>query len=694
MKEADYSRGLALLRAGTGNLAATFREGQWEAIAGALRGQAQLLVRMTGWGKSAVYFIAAKLIIERGGGPTIVVSPLLALMRNQIAAAHQFGLRATTVNTDNERDWEDAFAEIEARSVDILFASPEKLQNPAFIERITPGILARLGLLVVDEAHSISEWGHDFRPDYRRIVSLVRNLPPSLPILATTATANDDVVADVREQLGERVTVSRGPLTRETLILGMRAGMTYAERLAWLAEAVPDLPGSGIIYTLTKRDALYVAAWLRHRGIDAQAYTGKIDGPDREERERALIENRVKALVATSALGMGFDKADLGFVIHFQSPPSITAYYQQIGRAGRGLEDATVILLGGDEDDDIVDYFRRSALPAQEDVQRILAELEGSPASSAALAARINARPQRIHKALKFLSLLEPSPVARNGTSYVRTPVEYTHDVERVEALSAKRRRDFDRVNDYFRSPLCLMRFLAAELGDETAQPCGRCSVCTGRAMVATPSSESVAAAEDYLQTREIEMKPRKRWEGSLVEYGFESHRIIAEDLRPETGRAAAYWLLGRIGRAARREKYEVGAFSGATVDALVDVVRRWPMPENPAWVAAIPSTNRPDLVPELAKRVADRLGLPYVEAIAKVRATEEQKTMENSEFRLRNLDGTFAVARFSGMENPGIVIDDMYDSGWTMTVVAALLRRAGSGPIYPLTVVKASDRE
>jgi ATP-dependent DNA helicase RecQ len=304
----DTSRALELLRLGSGICDATFRDGQLAAIQHIVEGLGRLLVvQKTGWGKSLVYFIATRMLRDTGLGPALLISPLLALMRNQIKAAERMGVRASSITSDNQDDWELIENRIRQNQVDILLISPERLANEYFRQRVLSDIAARISLLVIDEAHCISDWGHDFRPHYRLLERIVRTLPPNLRLLATTATANNRVMEDLSEVLGPRLEISRGDLNRPSLMLQTIRLPDQAERLAWLAQQVPQLEGSGIIYTLTVRDAEQVAAWLRSREIKVEAYTGET-GERRPELEEALLDNRVKALVATTALGMGFDK--------------------------------------------------------------------------------------------------------------------------------------------------------------------------------------------------------------------------------------------------------------------------------------------------------------------------------------------------------------------------------------------------
>ena len=414
---------LTLLRLGAGQSDAEFREGQEEAIRHIVSGNGRLLVvQKTGWGKSFVYFIATKLLREGGMGPALLISPLLALMRNQIAAAERMGVRAETINSDNQDHWERVERAVGRNEVDILLISPERLANERFRTEVLGKIADKIALLVIDEAHCISDWGHDFRPHYRLIERIVGTLPSNLRLLATTATANNRVIDDLTKVLGPNLKISRGDLNRPSLALQTIRLPTQAVRLAWLAEQLPALPGHGIIYTLTVRDAEQVSEWLRSRGLDVAAYTGET-GEQRPDLEDALLQNRVKALVATTALGMGFDKPDLAFVVHYQTPGSAVAYYQQVGRAGRALDAAYGVLLSGQEETEITDYFINSAFPTRVEVQEILNALEEKPEglSIREIEGAVNISNGRIQKTMQLLSLEAPAPIAKQGAKWQLT---------------------------------------------------------------------------------------------------------------------------------------------------------------------------------------------------------------------------------------------------------------------------------
>ncbi|MDQ5808941.1 MAG: RecQ family ATP-dependent DNA helicase, partial [Actinomycetota bacterium] len=498
---------------------AVFREHQLEAIEDlVVRRRRVLCVQRTGWGKSAVYFVATALLRRDGGGaggrragPTVLISPLLALMRNQIEAAERLGIRAVTVNSTNREEWAGVRDALERDEVDLLLISPERLNNPQFREAMLPLFVERVGLLVVDEAHCVSDWGHDFRPDYRRIRDVLAGLREDVAVLCTTATANDRVVADVSEQLrvgagGDDLVVYRGALARRSLRLEVATLPEPAARLAWLATWLPQLPGSGIVYCLTKRDTETVAEWLDGEGISAVSYSGEVADEERVEAERRLLANEVKAVVATSALGMGYDKPDLGFVVHYQAPSSAIAYYQQVGRAGRGVDEAHVVLLRGAEDRRIQDFFIETAFPARPLVERILALL---PATIAELQADVNLGRGRIEALLKVLDV--EGAVQRDGSKWLPTGQPWEYDQQRYEQVTALRRAEQEAMFRYGADGRCLMLALLDELDDPAAEPCGRCSVCAGPRFDAPLDETLIQRARRVLRSRPVVLSVRRQ---------------------------------------------------------------------------------------------------------------------------------------------------------------------------------------
>jgi ATP-dependent DNA helicase RecQ len=682
---------LSLLRQALNNPIATFHPGQWEAIETLVAKRARLLVvQRTGWGKSMVYFLATRLLREQQMGPTLLVSPLLALMRNQIEAAQRIYVRAATINSTNPQDWQLIRDQLYRNEVDILLISPERLANDEFRETMLLPVLERMGLFVVDEAHCISDWGHDFRPDYRRIKRIIQALPPNIPVLATTATANNRVVLDIQTQLGQSLTMLRGPLARTSLYLQNIHLPSQAARMAWLAEHLPRIPGSGIIYTLTVRDSQRLAQWLQTCGINAHAYYGDLKD-NRENLERALLNNQLKALVATSALGMGFDKPDLGFVIHFQRPGSVVHYYQQVGRAGRALPSAYGILLSGVEDQEITKYFIETAFPPLVHVEKILAALNQAEdgLSLPMLEQQVNLRRTQLEKVLKILVTESPSPVSKQNERWYANPVNYKVDRERIETLKQIRFQEQQRMTDYLHTNQCLMAFLARELDDPHPSPCGRCASCLQQPLlpITFAAQLEIQARQFLAQHNAQEIEPRKQWPGdALVSHGWKGN--IPLKLRAETGYALCLWGDTGWGELVKRGKQQVGRFDDTLVTVTAELIRRrWQPNPAPRWVTCVPSLNHPTLVLDFAQRLANVLRLPFRPNIRQLRPTAPQKTMENSYQQARNLANAFVVDFWEGIQQPVLLIDDMVDSKWTFTVITALLKQAGSGPVFPLAL-------
>jgi ATP-dependent DNA helicase RecQ len=696
-------KALSLLQKALDNPTANFREGQWEAINELLERRARLLVvQRTGWGKSLVYFLTTRLLRDQGAGPTLLISPLLALMRNQILAAERIGIRAATINSENKEEWTSVQTCLQADQVDILIVSPEMLANEEFRERMLLPISNRIGCFVVDEAHCISDWGHDFRPDYRRITRILQALPPNIPVLATTATANNRVVEDITEQLGPNLQVLRGPLTRESLQLQNIQLPSQAARLAWLAEQLLTLSGSGIIYALTIKDAEQVARWLKTQGINAEAYTSqtkkdKETGLDiREELENRLLNNEVKALVATSALGMGFDKPDLGFVIHYQRPGSVVHYYQQVGRAGRAIDLAYGILLSGEEDEKITDYFIQTAFPPEGHIQKVLNALNQAEdgLSVPMLEQQLNLSKGQIDKVLKILITESPAPIAKQRSKWYATPISYQPNREKVENLIQIRKQEQTRMMNYMQNKECLMVFLSKELDDPESTPCGRCAVCLGEPLLPeTYSPELARDAVHFLRRADQEIKPRKRWPpNALQAYGWSGN--IRQELQAETGRALSLWGDEGWGKLVRQGKYIDNHFDDLLVKGAAEMIQRWQPEPLPAWVTCVPSLNRPELVPNFAARLAQELELPFIAAVKKIHSTSPQKEMNNSYQQAHNLENAFTIDKGLVVDGPVLLADDMVDSGWTFTVIAALLRQAGSGPVFSLALTLNSPRQ
>ncbi|MDO3634283.1 RecQ family ATP-dependent DNA helicase [Mycolicibacterium arseniciresistens] len=674
---------------------ATLRDDQWTAIEALVVHRRQaLVVQRTGWGKSAVYFIAARLLRAAGHGPTVIVSPLLALMRNQVAAAERAGVRAATINSSNVTDWDEIHARVGAGDLDVLLVSPERLNNPDFRDQVLPALARDAGLVVVDEAHCVSDWGHDFRPDYRRIRTLIADLGADIPVLATTATANDRVVDDVASQLGvggRDTVVLRGGLDRESLRLSVVNAGNPAQRAAWIASHLGSLPGSGIVYTLTVAQAHDVAALLRENGHPVAAYTGATEAAEREQLEADLLANEVKALIATSALGMGFDKPDLGFVVHLGAPSSPIAYYQQVGRAGRSTAQAEVILLPGREDQDVWRYFASVAFPSEAMVRDVLRALEPDrPQSTPALEPLVDLNRARLEMVLKVLDV--DGAVRRVKGGWVGTGEPWTYDEERYRNLDAARRREQQAMLEYQSTDECRMTFLRRQLDDPEltdGERCGRCDNCAGSHYGADVDDATAQATRQRLLRPGVEITPRKQWPSGLAKLGVPLSGRIGDG--PEPGR-----VIGRLtdlGWGARLRAVldapdeEV---SDDLVRAAVDVLAAWEWQTRPVAVLAMDSVARPRLIGSLAGRLAE-LGRLANLGTLRYRPDRRPVSAANSAYRVAALDDSWETPDLSTVGGPVLLVDDLTDTGWTLTMAARVVRDGGAPAVLPFAMAAVS---
>ncbi|WP_237759934.1 RecQ family ATP-dependent DNA helicase [Arthrobacter alpinus] len=695
---------LEVLRALVGRADADFHDGQYEAIEALVdAGRRALVVQRTGWGKSAVYFVASLLLRGRGAGPTLIVSPLLALMRDQVAAAERAGVRAMAINSANATEWGEVSAALAADEVDVLLVSPERLTNPSFRENQLPTLIRRTGLLVIDEAHCISDWGHDFRPDYRRIADLIAQLPASVPVLATTATANSRVVADIEEQLGKGVFTIRGPLARKSLRLGVLRLADSRDRLGWLLTHLAELPGSGIIYTLTVSAAEDTARLLAGAGHAVKAYTGRTDTMEREALEEALKNNQVKALVATSALGMGFDKPDLGFVVHLGAPSSPVAYYQQVGRAGRGSANADVLLLPGSEDADIWRYFATASMPAQDKAMAVLSTLGESPKamSTPALEARVDLRRTPLELLLKVLAV--DGAVRRVSGGWESTGQPWVYDEERYRRIAQARVDEQQSMVEYERMSGCRMEYLAAALDDETAAPCGRCDNCTGRWFSGEVVSSAAEAAGESLRHAGLPLDPRAMWPTGMDKLGVPVKGKLKAGELVSGGRILA--RLSDLGwgnslRSMFAAEAPDAPLETGMAQAVVAVLREWGQhgwegSGRPVAVVSMPSRTKPVLLQSFAQAICEIGRLPYLGEMSLEFGGPTGQRGGNSAYRLAGVWDRFAVgpelaAALGAHPGPVLLLDDLVDSRWSLTVAGRALRSAGAAQVLPLVLAQA----
>lgn len=691
---------------------AQLRADQWRAVESlVVERRRTLVVQRTGWGKSAVYFVATALLRAQGSGPTVIISPLLALMRNQIEAATRAGIAARTINSANAGQWKAVRAEVTAGAVDVLLVSPERLTHPDFHEEVLPHLASTTGLLVVDEAHCISDWGHDFRPDYRRLRRLLAELPTDVPVLATTATANARVTSDIAEQLGTGgdaggALVLRGPLDRQSLRMSVLSMPDAAHRLAWLDGNLDHLPGSGIIYALTVAAAEEAAAYLGSRGHRLAAYTGRTENAARESAEQDLLANRVKALVATSALGMGFDKPDLGFVVHLGSPSSLVAYYQQIGRAGRGVDRAEVLLLPGPEDEAIWRYFTSLAFPPEEQVRHTLQILGAAdrPLSLPALEPLVELRRSRLEMMLKVLDV--DGAVRRVRGGWIATGQPWAYDAERYARVARQRAAEQEAMREYAITRTCRMEFLRRQLDDERAAPCGRCDNCAGTWFAPDVAREALVAARGQLERPGATVEPRRMWPTGLPAVGLDLKGRISPAEQASPGRALG--RLSDIGWGNRlRPLVSPSAPDGPVPDdvanAVVAVLADWAKgpggwasgeagtPRRPVGVVTVGSRARPRLVGSLGERIAAVGRIPLLGTVGQAEQVPPS-SRSNSAQRLRALHASLCLPPELGSAvraapGPLLLVDDFTESGWTLALAARLLRSAGAEEVMPLVL-------
>jgi ATP-dependent DNA helicase RecQ len=694
------SAALAALRQLVGRPDVDFRDGQYQAVAAVVDARERVLVvQRTGWGKSAVYFVATRLLRSRGAGPTLIVSPLLSLMRDQVAAAERAGIRAVTMNSANVTEWDDVASALAEDTVDVLLVSPERLNNPRFRTEQLPGLTPRCGLLVIDEAHCISDWGHDFRPDYRRIGDILDDLPPSTPVLATTATANERVMRDVADQLGGGgvpVRTLRGALARDSLRLGVLDLPEPQDRLGWLTAHLDELPGSGIVYTLTVADAQDTAALLDEAGYVVRAYTGRSDDTERQEAETALRDNKVKCLVATSALGMGFDKPDLGFVVHLGAPSSPVTYYQQVGRAGRAADRADVLLLPSHQDQHIWQYFATASLPRADQAAAVLDALSGAgrPLSTQALETVTDLRRTRLDLLLKVLDV--DGAVCRVPSGWQATGRGWELDEARYARVSAARTAEQEAILAYQGTPGCRMRFLTDALDDPDSRDCGRCDRCAGPWYPTSVPTTARAHARQRLERVGVPLPPRMQWPTGMARLGVDLRGRIPPAEQTHPGRALArmtdLWWGSRL-RPLLAEGATDGPADQSLLTACVEVLRSWDWEQRPGAVAAVPSRNRPQLISSVAQYLARVGRLPWLGFLDLVPPGPRTGPGGNSPFRLAGVHDVFTVPQQlrDGLDAVGAVpvllVDDLADSRWTITVAGRELRRAGAAQVLPFVL-------
>ena len=669
---------------------AQYREGQMEAIIAVLEGKRTLVVQKTGWGKSLVYFMATKLLRKKDSKMALIISPLLVLMNNQIESAAKMGLNVKTINSDTKKEWNEILQEVDEDKVDALIVSPERLANEKFKKILMNGLADKIGLFVVDEAHCISDWGHDFRPDYRRIVNLIKLLPSNVPVLATTATANDRVINDIKAQLGGDIVISRGGLIRESISVETVALDSREERLVWLKNNIPNMPGSGVVYCLTIKDCNLVERWLNSNGISSRAFYGDVKTEEKSDIVRLFMNNEIKVLVATTAFGMGFDKADIGFVVHFQRPGNLIAYYQQIGRAGRQINDAYAVMLYGEEDDVINEYFINTAFPTADMMNRIVEVVTNNPGiKKNAIEMYTDIKSKKIEQCLKYLDVNGDIYVEKS--QYYKTAKPWKTDLERSQAVTAIRRKERENIEIFSKTSDCYMEFIAKELDDKNTYACGRCANCLGKSRYnSVISPEEIADAHKFIKNDFNVIKPRKRWPDISCS---EINKLDIElEYRVEEGRVLSNYGDAGWGCQVADDKYRNGKFSDELVTASYELLKDFVTENEITALTYIPSLRRPNLVKDFAEKLADRLGVEFFTALEKTEDTVCQKTLNNGYNQWKNVNNSFAVTEIRTGNT--LLVDDMVDSRWTFACCGYKMLKKGSGKVYPFALANSGGED
>ena len=685
---------LELLRKILSDPEANFRYGQWEAIDKVVNKKKKVLViERTGWGKSIVYFLSTKLLRIKNSGPTIIISPLLSLMRNQVESANQMDINITRIDSTNEKEWDEIYNSISKNIVDAILISPERLSNEMFLENLLK-ISNKIGLLVVDEAHCISDWGHDFRPDYQRILSILKKMPRGMPILCTTATANKRVMDDISEQIGD-LEVQRGGLMRKSLSLQTKEMLSKEERLSWLCQNLQKLNGTGLIYTRTVRDAEKVSEWLKLNGFNVEAYHSRVKDAFRNTTERReyledlLLNNQIKALVTTNALGMGYDKPDIHFVIHYQLPGSLVSYYQQVGRAGRKINNAFCFAMLGREDRKINEYFIYNAFPEENlinNLLNIISDYDGISLYN--LADKLNVRIGKIEYALKYLSCQSPSPIFKDKKFWKKTPVNFYLDKKKINYLMNLRKGELEDMYSYIKEKKCLMQFIGNYLDDIDIEKCGKCQNCKKEELISTEIDENILEkARKFLKNSVEIILPRKQIPNSSIkEYNLKSNKTYYKD-----GRCLSRWDDGVWGTMVKQDKLK-GRFREEILYQTIKMIKKWNPNPKPTLITYVPSRSKSDLVSSFCSNLAEQLGINFKHLIYKIKDNQPQKLQNNRFAQYRNLDGVFRINKDSLISDNSIfLIDDVIDSGATLHICSALLFNEGFTDIFPITLSDTS---
>lgn len=646
-----------------------FYNKQWGTIEKILKGERVLLIEKTGFGKSLCFQFPAILF----KGTTVIFSPLIALMRDQVKNLNSLGISAKCINSEQTpEENSQIISETKEGKLKILYIAPERQENSEWIEATRQ---MNLSMVVVDEAHCISVWGHDFRPSFRRILNLVNLLPKGMPVLATTATATKKVEADIAQQMGGNLTIIRGNLMRENFRLFVIKVNSEDEKLIWLGKNLSKLPGSGILYTGTRVDTEIYSKWFEYLKIPSIGYNAGLDPDSRIAIENGLMKNQWKCVISTNALGMGIDKPDIRFIIHTQIPQSPVHYYQEIGRAGRDVDPADIILFYNPEDRDLPEAFIEGGRPAIPKYEKVIEAVKSELLGERELMRRTNLKQTQI-RVIKA-DLVEQN-IIREVTIGRSKKFEYISGAPKLnpkafEELRALKTADLEKMIGYVETKGSRMKYLCDFLGDSDDRFFKNCDN-TG------------------LQKLKVTITPD--WTEKLQAYRenyFPELKVETKGSNLVNGVAASYYGVSNVGAAIHRSKYENGGnFPDFLLRFTLKAFRKKFDQEKFDMILYIPPTKSGELVKNFAIKISQVLKFPISHNLRKQRQISEQKVFENSYLKADNVRDAFIYNNSTEIEDKSILlIDDIFDSGATVKEIGRYLTNSGAKKIAPLVIAK-----
>lgn len=646
-----------------------FYDEQWLTIDKILKGEKVLLIEKTGFGKSLCFQFPATVF----KGTTVIFSPLVALMRDQVKKLTALGISAKCIIHEQGNEVNSQIInEAKQGKVKILYISPERMENSEWIEATRQ---MNLSMVVVDEAHCISVWGHDFRPAFKRIINLVKLLPKGLPVLATTATATKRVELDVAQQIGNNIMTIRGNLMRDNFKLFVVKVTSEDEKLIWLGKNLNNLPGSGILYTGTRVDTEIYSKWFENIKISSTAYNAGLDADSRIAIENGLMANKWKCIISTNALGMGIDKPDIRFIIHTQIPQSPIHYYQEIGRAGRDGQPSYVILFYNPEDRKLPEAFIEGGRPSINKYEKVITVVKSELLGERDLMKRTNLKQNQI-RVIKA-DLIEQGIIREvmigKSKKYEFVPNSQPLNTKAFEELRNAKLADLENMIGYVETDKSRMKFLCDYLGDNTNHTFTNCdNTCEKKITVSvTPewTEKLQNFREDYFPELEVESK------GSNI----------------VNGAAASYYGVSNVGAALHRSKYEQGGdFPDFLLKLVLKAFRKKFGQEKFDMVVYVPPTSSGDLVKNFAVKVSQVLKFTISHNLVKCKLTKEQKIFENGFLKTDNVSGAFTFSTPNDIKGKSILlIDDIFDSGATVKEVGRLLTNFGAIKIAPIVIAR-----